>query len=128
MKFSFLSKTPVAHRGLHGANVPENSLAAFTAAKEAGYAVETDVRLTKDGALVLFHDDDLNRMCGVDKKVIDCTLAQLQTLTLRGTQEKIPLLTDLLRRIQGEVPILLEIKNVDGANQTEYVRKIAKAF
>lgn len=68
---------PVAHRGLHGGEIPENSLSAFEEAAAKGYSVETDVQMTKDGELVLFHDDDLLRMCGVDKKVAACTYAQL---------------------------------------------------
>ena len=57
MQNSFLTKTPIAHRGLHDANRPENSFAAFQAAIEKGYAIETDVRISKDHRLIIFHDD-----------------------------------------------------------------------
>ncbi len=73
-----------AHRGLHteDGTVPENSLPAFRAAAEAGYAVEMDVHLTADDQLVVFHDDTLERMCGVPGVIDDFTLAELRALTL----------------------------------------------
>ena len=60
-----------AHRGLHGPGVPENSLAAFRRAAEAGYGAELDVHLTRDGRLVVIHDGDLERMCGVPGRVAE---------------------------------------------------------
>ena len=73
-----------AHRGLHteDGTVPENSLPAFRAAAEAGYAVEMDVHLTADDQLVVFHDDTLERMCGVPGVIDDFTLAELRALRL----------------------------------------------
>ena len=68
----------VAHRGLfNNEDVPENSLLAFHKAMEAGFPIELDVQLTQDGRLVVFHDDNLKRMCAVSKKVIDCTYEEL---------------------------------------------------
>ena len=83
----------VAHRGLFDKSlgIPENSLAAFQRAVEKNYGVELDVQLTKDNRLVVFHDEDLFRMCGVKKKVRDCTWEELCQYTLQGTEEKIPL-------------------------------------
>lgn len=123
-----LSFLPVAHRGLHGEHSPENSMSAFRAAIKAGYAIETDVRLSKDGALVLFHDDGLARMTGDSRNVIDCTLKELSSLNLDGTAEKIPTLQDFLEEIAGRVPILLEIKNVPKANSQTFCLAISKAF
>ncbi len=122
-----LFSLPVAHRGLHG-EIPENSKSAFRAAIKAGYAIETDVRLSKDGALVLFHDDNLFRMTGDRRNVIDCTLKELLSLSLKGTEEKIPLLKDFLEEIGGQVPILLEIKNVPKVNPKEFCARISEAF
>lgn len=103
----------IAHRGLHrpDRSVPENSIPAFAAAVEAGYGVEFDVHLTADGELVVFHDDDLRRMCGVDGAVEDHTYAELREYHLAATQEKIPLLRDVLTTIGGRTPILLELKS-----------------
>lgn len=102
----------IAHRGLHKADktVPENSLAAFRAAVEAGYGVELDVHLTADGELVVFHDDTIKRMCGVDGRVEDMTLKQLRELSLLDTDQGIPTLDEVLSVIDGKVPIILEIK------------------
>ena len=81
-----------AHRGLHteDGSVPENSLPAFRAAAEAGYAVEMDVHLTADDRLVVFHDDTLERMCGVQGVIDDFTLAELRALRLGKTDCVIP--------------------------------------
>lgn len=124
--FYFLTAQPVAHRGLHGGEIPENSLSAFEEAAAKGYSVETDVQMTKDGELVLFHDDDLLRMCGVDKKVAACTYAQLCSLRLKNSQEKIPLLSDLLQRIGGRVPLLIELKHQPNAKTNVFLKKVAE--
>lgn len=112
-----------AHRGLHtkDKSVPENSLAAFEAACEAGYGMELDVQLSKDGEVVVFHDDTLNRVCGVDKRVDELTLAQLKELSLCGTNERIPLFTEMLSVVNGRGPLIVELKT--GKNNRELCEK-----
>lgn len=100
----------IAHRGLHDKNIPENSMAAFERAVKYGYAIELDVQKTSDDALVIFHDESLYRMCGVKKKVTECTFAELDSLVLKGSTEGIPKLVDVLSLVQGTVPLLIEIK------------------
>jgi len=102
-----------AHRGLFTKDqrVPENSLAAFRAAVEADYGVELDVQLTRDQQVVVFHDDDLKRACGIDARVDAYTFEELQQLSLFGTQEKIPLFTDVLNTINGRIPMIVELKS-----------------
>ncbi len=101
-----------AHRGLHHTDgtAPENSLPAFREAAKYGYGIELDVHITKDDQIVVFHDDDLLRMCGVDAKTEDFTYAELQELTLDGTQERIPLFTEVLDVYAGAGPMVLEFK------------------
>ncbi|EKC67601.1 glycerophosphoryl diester phosphodiesterase, partial [human gut metagenome] len=101
-----------AHRGLHteDGTVPENSLPAFRAAAEAGYAVEMDVHLTADDQLVVFHDDTLERMCGVPGVIDDFTLAELRALHLGDTDCVIPTFAEALEALGGRVPLLLEVK------------------
>ena len=102
-----------AHRGLHSEDksVPENSLEAFRLAGRAGYGAELDVHLTKDGQVVVFHDDTLDRMCGVSARVDDKSYDELKLLSLAGTNQRIPLLTEVLEIYGGRGPLIVEIKN-----------------
>ncbi len=102
--------TRYAHRGLHNAEVPENSMAAFRRAVEYGFGIELDVRLSKDGELVVFHDDELQRMVGIHGSTTDYTAAELAEMKLLGTEETIPKFSDVLSMVDGQVPLLIEIK------------------
>lgn len=112
---SFLYTTPIAHRGVHN-DVPENSTAAFQKAIDAGYAIEMDVRFTKDNEVVVFHDANLRRVVGVDKNVIDLTLSELKEYTLEGSSEKILTFKEFLDFVDGRVPVLVEVKDVPQRN------------
>ena len=103
-----------AHRGLHSDTVAENSMTAFRLAKENGYGIELDIRLTKDGELIVFHDGTLKRMCDTEGKVIDYTYEELSHLSLLGTTDTIPLFSDVLKLIGGAVPLLIEMKCFKG--------------
>lgn len=110
----FFKKKYFAHRGLHDGNTgeaPENSMEAFRRAVEAGYGMELDVHVTKDGVPVIFHDFNLERICGVDGIIEDYTYAQLQEFTLCGSKERIPKLEELLHLVQGRAPLIIEIKD-----------------
>lgn len=102
-----------AHRGLHDneGDAPENSMAAFRKAVEAGYGIELDVQMTKDDIPVIFHDDTLERMCGVRTKIEDYTYEQLRQFTLAHSEEHIPGLEEMLRMVDGQVPLIVEIKS-----------------
>ncbi len=112
-----------AHRGLHSRDrsVPENSLKAFDLAAEAGYGIELDVQLSKDGQVVVFHDDTLNRVCGIDARVDELNYSELRDLSLLDTEEKIPLFSDVLSVIRGRGPLIVELKN--GRNNKELCEK-----
>lgn len=99
-----------AHRGLHGNGVPENSMAAFKLAKEAGYGVELDVHLLSDGSLAVIHDSLLQRTTGASGYVEDLTADQLAAYKLEGTEETIPLFADVLTMFDGSVPLIVELK------------------
>ncbi len=103
-----------AHRGLHNEEKAENSMSAFKAAVDAGYGIELDIRLSKDGKLVVFHDDTLDRVCGREGKVIDFTAEELATFKLNGTGDGVPLFSDVLALVDGKVPLLVEIKENAG--------------
>ena len=102
-----------AHRGLHtrDKSVPENSLAAFRRAAKEGYGIELDVQLSKDGEVVVFHDATLDRMCGMHARVDDLTWEELQKLRLCGTEEGIPLFSEVLKNIRGCEALIVELKN-----------------
>ena len=104
-----------AHRGFHDnkTDAPENSLKAMRLAVENGYGIELDVQLTKDEKVVVFHDATLNRICGVDAKVNSMTYEELQQVQLLDSEEKIPLFSDVLKIIDGKVPLIMEVKMVN---------------
>lgn len=108
---TWLTNYKYAHRGLYDEDAPENSLKAIGNAIEAGYAIELDVRLTKDKQVVAFHDNELKRMTGVEGRVRDFTLEELRMFRLNGTNEKIPTLNEILQAVDGKVPILFEMKS-----------------
>ena len=111
---SFLMCHDYAHRGLWNDQRPENSLAAFRAAADAGYGIELDVHLTADGHLVVHHDDSTLRMCGVDVSIKDSPLSALADLRLKGTDEAIPTFDQVLEAVDGRVPLIVELKVVHG--------------
>jgi glycerophosphoryl diester phosphodiesterase len=112
-----------AHRGLHtqDKSVPENSLTAFDHACSHGYGIELDIQLSKDGQIVVFHDDTLDRVCGVQGRVDDYTFEELQEFRLCGTEEKIPLFSDVLACVNGRTPLIVELK--DGPRNNELCEK-----
>lgn len=103
----------IAHRGLfdNATDHPENSIPAFCRAVEQNYGIELDVQLTTDHKLVVFHDESLLRMCGVDKKLTECSYEELCKYHLADSQEKIPLFDDVLQVIGGKVPLIVEVKS-----------------
>jgi len=108
---SWICNIPIAHRGLHGNGVPENSLLAYEKAIEKGYAIEIDVRPLSDGKIVSFHDDNLDRLTQMTGAISEKTYDQIKGLSLLGTNEKIPTLKEVLDLVEGKVPLLIEIKN-----------------
>lgn len=101
-----------AHRGLHDISrgIPENSIAAFRAARDAGYGIELDVQLSRDGKVAVFHDDSLKRVCGVDKKLGELDMEELRALRLLDTDHRIPLFSEVLETVGGKVPLIVELK------------------
>lgn len=101
----------IAHRGLHKNKIiPENSMLAFKAAIEKNYAIEFDINITKDNQIVVFHDDDLNRLCNKKENIEDVSYDFLKDLNLYESNEKIPLLKELLDEVAGKIPLIIEIK------------------
>lgn len=106
----WLTAQPFAHRGLHGDNAPENSLAACRGAIEHGYGIEIDVGLSRDGVAIVFHDDDLDRLTDEHGPMEERSSIALTAIRLKGGDEHIPTLSDVLDLVAGRVPLLIEVK------------------
>ena len=123
-----------AHRGLHGdltgeGYAAENSLTAFERACRLGFGIELDVQLTRDGELVVFHDNTVDRVTGATGKVKDMTFAELRALKLSGTDDVIPTLEEVLRVVGGRVPLLVEMKETNFDHSiSEATAKVLKCY
>ena len=120
--FPYLKK--YYHRGAYdnGAGIPENSIPAFRIASDLGVGVELDVQLSRDGQVVVFHDDNLKRVCGVDASVDSLDYEELQKLRLLGTDFRIPLFSEVLEVLSSSrAPVVVEIKS--GKNNDELCQK-----
>lgn len=125
---SWLVKTPIAHRGLHTDEIPENSLAAFENAIAHNYAIELDLRMTSDGTIVVFHDDNLGRMTGSSGYVNKTTISDIKKLRLNKTAHQIPTLEETLELVNGRTPLLIEIKNMNKMSIEKNVWKVLSTY
>ncbi|PJI86352.1 glycerophosphoryl diester phosphodiesterase [Yoonia maricola] len=108
---------PITHRALHDrkAGRVENSMKSIEAAIAAGYGIELDVQLTRDGHAMVFHDDMLDRLTAEAGPLRDRTRAQLEAIALTDDGGMIPSLEAVLALVAERVPLLIEIKDQDGA-------------
>ena len=115
----WLVARPIAHRGLHdfSRGVIENTATAFAAAITGGYAIECDLQLTADGEAVVFHDETLERLIEAEGRVKNLAAPAMQKLTIRHSDDRVQTLRELLEQVDGEVPLLIELKSHwDGNN------------
>ncbi|SMY08403.1 glycerophosphodiester phosphodiesterase family protein [Flavimaricola marinus] len=129
---AFLAR-PIAHRAYHdiAARRPENSRAAVRAAVAAGYGIEIDVQPSADGVPMVFHDYDLGRLTGVSGPIARRRAAELAELSLLQGDEPVPTLAEVLSDVAGRVPLLIEVKDQDGAMGPDVgplERAVAKAL
>lgn len=110
---NFLKEAIIAHRGLHSKekNIIENSIESFQKAIEKNYIIELDVHCLKDGEVVVFHDDNIERITGINKNIKDCTYEEIKNIKLYNQNTYIPKFSDVLKLVDGKVPILIELKN-----------------
>ena len=119
----------IAHRGIHDdSDVGENSITAFRLAMEMGLPIELDVNLSADGVPMVVHDGNLSRLCGVDKHVRQLSADELSHLTLTKGGEHIPTLTEVLRYVDGAVPLLIELKGTDTAPVAARVAELLSSY
>ncbi len=114
---------PIAHRGLHdrGRGIIENSASAFAAAIEKGYAIECDVQLSRDGIPMIFHDDELDRLTGVEGPVGARTMAELSGYTLLGSSagDTPQRFSEFLAQVGGRALLQVELKQQSSQSATE---------
>ena len=118
---------PIAHRGLHfEKEVPENSLSSFQKAIDHSFPIELDIQITKDNKVVVFHDEYLTRVCGVNEKISDLNYSEIRDLKLFDSDEFIPTLKETLAFVNGQVPLLIELKclDFDGVLEKETAKEL----
>jgi glycerophosphoryl diester phosphodiesterase len=129
---SWLTALPVAHRGYHDLNDKrwENTLSAFAAAVERGFAIECDVHLSADRVPVIIHDDNFKRLAGEDGFVWQRTAAEMGAMKVGGTADHFPTLRETLDLVAGKVPLVIELKGTPGhdAGLVESVGKMLEAY
>ncbi len=113
------TRIPIAHRALHDlpAGRPENSISAMQAATRAGYGIELDLQLSADGVAMVFHDYNLDRLTSQSGAVRQRSARDLCQIALTGSAsgDTIPTFAQVLELVAGQVPLLVEIKDQDGA-------------
>ncbi|MBE6954304.1 MAG: glycerophosphodiester phosphodiesterase [Ruminococcaceae bacterium] len=129
-KMQELKQWRYAHRGYHNETLPENSLGAFRRAAKEGFGAELDVHLSKDGRLIVHHDESLKRLCGADVNICDLTAEELSYYRLNGTDEPIPHLEQVLAIFENKAPLVIELKTKGGNAPTlcDAVMKQLKSY
>ncbi len=127
---AWIKDVPVAHRGYHDLNkkIWENTLSAFSRAVEAGFAIECDIQLSSDSVPMVFHDDTLERLCGIKGDVREKTAAELGLLAVGGTADRIPRLKQLLDLVKGQVPLVIELKGRDADDDDGFAETVLEAL
>ena len=120
---------PIAHRGLHNERgIIENSAESFKNAIDNHYGIECDVVLSRDGEVMVYHDYDLNRLCGIDKKVSETTKLELKSLKLPNSDSGILTLDEMLYLVSGRVSVLIEIKPLFHPYIEERIFEIIRSY
>tara|TARA_B110000093_G_scaffold33815_1_gene34815 strand:- start:578 stop:1258 length:681 start_codon:yes stop_codon:yes gene_type:complete len=127
---NWLNKLPIAHRGLHSNanNIYENTKESFLAAVNENYAIECDVVLSKDHEVVVFHDENLKRLCNLDKNVSSLTMNELRNLKIYESNSNIISLDEMLHVVSAHVPIIIEIKGKFTPFIEERIQEIIRSY
>ncbi|MDB9818781.1 glycerophosphodiester phosphodiesterase family protein [Pelagibacterales bacterium] len=127
---NWLNKLPIAHRGLHSNanNIYENTKESFLAAVNENYAIECDVVLSKDHEVVVLHDENLKRLCNLDKNVSSLTMNELRSLKIYESNSNIISLDEMLHVVSAHVPIIIEIKGKFTPFIEERIQEIIRSY
>ena len=119
----FLKRSLIAHRGLHNTQIPENTLPSFVKCVDKNYIIELDIHILSDNTIVVYHDHNLKKLTGVNKVIETLTYAQLSQIRI-NKKYTIPTLKQVMHIVNGEVPILIEVKDVD--NNSKFEEELVK--
>ena len=119
----FLKRSLIAHRGLHNLQIPENTLPSFVKCVDKNYIIELDIHILSDNSIVVYHDHNLKKLTGVNKVIETLTYAQLSQIKI-NKKYTIPTLKQVMHIVNGEVPILIEVKDVD--NNSKFEEELVK--
>lgn len=126
MEIKDLKGLYIAHRGIHNDQVIENTIPAFSNAISKKVPIELDINLLKDGNIVVYHDDDLKRLMGIDRRLDSYSYSELEKLVFPNTNIHIPLFSDVLKLVSGKVLLVIEIKKTDITSYSKYCKQIIK--
>ena len=114
----FLKSDLIAHRGLHSNEILENTISSFIRAIDKNYIIELDIHILSDKTIVVYHDYNLKRLTGVNKIIETLTYAQLSKIKIKK-RYLIPTLKQVMHIVNGKVPILIEIKDLNSNSEFE---------
>ncbi len=119
----FLKSRLIAHRGVHNSKTIENTLASFIKSVDKNYIIELDIHILKCKTIVVYHDYNLFRLCNVNKVIETLSYAQLSKIKIKKKYQ-IPTLEQVMHIVNGSVPLLIEIKDLDNNElfETELVK------
>lgn len=119
----FLKSNLIAHRGLHNLEIPENTLPAFYKCVDKKYIIELDIHILTDNSIVVFHDHNLKKLTGVNKVIETLSYPQLSKIKI-DKKYTIPTLKQVMHIVNGKVPILIEIKDMN--NNSKFEEELVK--
>ena len=119
----FLKRSLIAHRGLHNTQIPENTLPSFVKCVDKNYIIELDIHILSDNTIVVYHDHNLKKLTEVNKVIETLTYAQLSQIRI-NKKYTIPTLKQVMHIVNGEVLILIEVKDVD--NNSKFEEELVK--
>ena len=119
----FLKRSLIAHRGVHNSNIPENTLPAFVKCVDKNYTIELDIHILKDNTIVVYHDHNLKKLTGVNKIIETLNYPQLSKIKI-NKKYTIPTLKQVMHIVNGDVPLLIEAKDVD--NNSKFEEELVK--
>ena len=127
-RVAWLRDWQFAHRGVHDAQVAENSPGAFAEAIRRGLGIECDVQKSRDGRAMVFHDWTLDRLTALGGAIGKHDATELEHVALRGGPDCIPTLDRLLQQVAGQVPLLVEVKSKRGRNPVSLCLAVRRAL